>query len=164
MSMFSEQNAGQYIVVSEPVSDPSQVSGRVELFNEDGSPFSGGGGGGAPTFSDIPATTFVQGPAVNFDSVRGAKLGKLVFLHFEVSLPDGWPGGSGICDLPQEWKPARTHVDTGTWTADDLPDMYVIPFIVPSGGGIVRLAVVPGQTTANQTAYFTFHTSYEAFS
>lgn len=45
MSGFSEQDAGQYVVVSNPVADPSQMSGRVALFNADGTPFKGGGGG-----------------------------------------------------------------------------------------------------------------------
>lgn len=48
MSGFSEQNAGQYIVVDNPIMDTDRVSGRVELFNEDGSPFSGVAGGELP--------------------------------------------------------------------------------------------------------------------
>jgi hypothetical protein len=40
MSGFSEQNVGQYIVSSNPIMDNDQLSGRVELFNEDGSPYS----------------------------------------------------------------------------------------------------------------------------
>lgn len=40
MSSFSEQGSGQYIVSSNPVMDTDRISGRVELFAEDGGPYS----------------------------------------------------------------------------------------------------------------------------
>jgi hypothetical protein len=69
MSGFSLQQVGQYIVSSDPVIDKSQLSGRVGLFNEDGTPFSGGGSASAvnttkvTVSSDYILTTPPRNPA-----------------------------------------------------------------------------------------------------
>jgi hypothetical protein len=58
MSGFSEQQVGQYIVSRDPVSDLSQLSGRVSLFNEDGTPFGAGGGSSQRAYYGFESQSF----------------------------------------------------------------------------------------------------------
>lgn len=60
MTGFSQQDIGQYIVVDNPEMDPSQLSGRVGLFKEDGTPFTGG--------EEVPVD--LSHPIVHFDLVN----------------------------------------------------------------------------------------------
>jgi hypothetical protein len=65
MSGFSLQHVGQYIVSSEPIVDKSQLSGRVGLFNEDGTPFRGGGSVASTTTITVPSDHILTTPPRN---------------------------------------------------------------------------------------------------
>jgi hypothetical protein len=65
MSGFSLQQVGQYIVSGDPVIDKSQLSGRVGLFNEDGTPFRSGGSVASTTTVTVPSDYILTTPPRN---------------------------------------------------------------------------------------------------